>query len=521
MACTGFYNDQHFHYGYHIHGAAVVSHFDPAWGRKHFEQVLFLVRNIANPSKDDKTFPLYRHKDWYQGSSWASGVPLPPYLNGKNQESSSEAIAAYESVALFGQVMSQVWESSHNEDKAAIARDVEIVGQVLAATELTAANKYWHIRKKDQSKSLLPEIYEGNVVGILWSTMTQFGTWFGTSPYLPYGIQLLPLTPISELRDELDWVNEMYYPFSKACSEDHQCSESGWAVLQLATLATVGYAHEAAARMKELPDEGYSNAGGNGHSKSNTLWYIATRPVVENPVKMDASDYRGHEELRPEPVFELTNCHAPSTCTDEVLDTQAGEYTCRERINFLIHTKQHSQWEACSVVAEVEFVEECGPCSPASNTAQSPANTTDVHHGEDDELHCPPCTESECNSDLNRCPIFERTFVCTGGANSGGCSGYPWSATEGQCSSCCEMTACQKLRDEESKKITRDGNGLEQRKCPPCERSVCYGKVNQCPIHTAPYICLHGKSEGGCSSTPWNLGEGGQCDACCEIVIDC
>jgi endo-1,3(4)-beta-glucanase len=105
LPITAFYNDQHFHYGYHIYAAAVVAHFDPAWGRKYFEQVLLLVRSIANPSRDDKHFPLYRHKDWYRGSSWASGVPNPPYLNGKNQESSSEAIAAYESVALYGQVM--------------------------------------------------------------------------------------------------------------------------------------------------------------------------------------------------------------------------------------------------------------------------------------------------------------------------------------------------------------------------------------------------------------------------------
>jgi hypothetical protein len=32
-------------------------------------------------------------------------VPNPPYLNGKNQESTGEAIMAYESVALYGQVM--------------------------------------------------------------------------------------------------------------------------------------------------------------------------------------------------------------------------------------------------------------------------------------------------------------------------------------------------------------------------------------------------------------------------------
>ena len=98
---TGFYNDMHYHYGYHIYAAAIVAYFNPAWGRDHFEQVLLLVWNIANPSKDnDIKFPQTRHKDWCQGSSWASCVALPPYLNGKNQESSSEAI-----VALFGNIM--------------------------------------------------------------------------------------------------------------------------------------------------------------------------------------------------------------------------------------------------------------------------------------------------------------------------------------------------------------------------------------------------------------------------------
>ena len=66
---------------------------------------MLLVRDIANPSRDDDSFPTFRHKDWYQGNSWASGVVIPPLLNGRNQESSSEAIAAYEGVGLFGEVM--------------------------------------------------------------------------------------------------------------------------------------------------------------------------------------------------------------------------------------------------------------------------------------------------------------------------------------------------------------------------------------------------------------------------------
>lgn len=101
---NAWYNDMHFHYGYHIYAAAVVSHFDPAWGRKMWEQVLLLVRCIANPSDDDPYFPTWRHKDWYQGHSWASGIAMV-FPNGKNQESSSEAIAAYEAVALYGKAM--------------------------------------------------------------------------------------------------------------------------------------------------------------------------------------------------------------------------------------------------------------------------------------------------------------------------------------------------------------------------------------------------------------------------------
>jgi endo-1,3(4)-beta-glucanase len=173
----GFYNDQHFHYGYHIYAASMVAHFRPNWGKEHFEEVLLLVRSIANPSKLDDAFPLFRHKDWYQGSSWASGIPLPPFLNGKNQESSSEAIAAYESVALFGQIMSEIWHSAGETAKAATSLEIKKVGQLMTATELRSAKTYFHVRQNDESKRIYPKVYTANVVGILWQTMAQFGTW--------------------------------------------------------------------------------------------------------------------------------------------------------------------------------------------------------------------------------------------------------------------------------------------------------------------------------------------------------
>lgn len=71
---TGFYNDHHFHYGYFIYAAAVLARLSPSWTRAHHERVLVLIRDIANPSTHDPFFTTFRHKDWYLGSSWASGI---------------------------------------------------------------------------------------------------------------------------------------------------------------------------------------------------------------------------------------------------------------------------------------------------------------------------------------------------------------------------------------------------------------------------------------------------------------
>lgn len=537
---NGFYNDHHFHYGYHIFAASVVSHFDRSWGIDNFESVLMLVRDIANPSEEDPFFPLFRHKDWFQGSSWASGVPYPAFLNGKNQESSSEAIAAYESVSLFGQVMNKIWEEEKHKQNAAVSKQIANVGKLLAATELVSAKKYWHVPEytsRDSSQRIYPEQYNKHVVGILWQTMAQFGTWFGSQPYLPIGIQLLPLTPISEDRDSIDWMNSIYKPFTHGCATDFECTESGWAILQLATLATVGYVAEAALKVKELPDRSFENAGGNGESRSNILWYISTRPKIENRIPMVEYDKRGKEEVRPKVLYEVKDCYLPDSCTEEILDREAGDYTCRVRMAWLIYQEGLPQWEACWRVAGIEFPDICGPCDPGANFI-SKQEKKDQELVEEEEklnkeyelkgptsdsssLQCPPCTSEECNSDLNRCPVYKRTFVCTEGTSKGGCSGdLQFWVQEDQCNTCCEMTDCFDLKDKEAKKFTKDGNALTKPSCPPCTPDICYGKLNQCPIHTAPYLCTEGQNVGGCASSPWSMSESA-CRECCELKLDC
>lgn len=69
-----YYNDHHFHYGYHILAAAIIGHLDPDWLKQNRDYVNVLVRDVANPSAKDKLFPMWRNFDWYHGHSWAHGL---------------------------------------------------------------------------------------------------------------------------------------------------------------------------------------------------------------------------------------------------------------------------------------------------------------------------------------------------------------------------------------------------------------------------------------------------------------
>ena len=58
------------------------------------------------------------------------------------------------------------------------------------------------------------------------------------------------------------------------------------------------------------------------------------------------------------------DCNRPDTCTQDVLDTDAGGATCEDRMNFLINTQGLSEVDACHQIASVEFPAECGACNP-------------------------------------------------------------------------------------------------------------------------------------------------------------
>mmetsp|Transcript_5158 Transcript_5158/g.9805 ORF Transcript_5158/g.9805 Transcript_5158/m.9805 type:complete len:1224 (+) Transcript_5158:251-3922(+) len=435
-----FYNDHHFHAGYHIYAASAVAHFDPSWGKAFFENVLLLIRDIANPSPNDEFFPTYRMKDWYLGNSWAGGIAMA-YPNGRNQESSSESIAAYEAVSLFGSVMAENWEKDQAMDspaKAAVARHIREVGRLLTSTEVRSADRYWHVRQSGTKSGIYPEQYKPLVVGIMWNMMAQFQTWFGNAPHLAYGIQLLPLTVVSERRDDIDWAKQLYPSFAESCMNAPDCDEQGWGILQHAILAEVGHPKLAMEYAEKLPEEAFTSAGGDGHSLTNTLWYYSTRPKTEplplpkpntpSPSPLTGPIHEGQGEF---------NCGCPDTCTADVLNYDAGGFTCGDRIKWIMDITKKSEHDACSQVAGVEYTDICSGCDPNRCVAPkfSPVEMNN---------QCPPCTVDECNNEeLNRCPVLNAPYVCTEGVNVGGCSMVPWKLhTEGgsNCEKCCQLS---------------------------------------------------------------------------------
>ncbi|KAJ1937010.1 hypothetical protein EC988_008018, partial [Linderina pennispora] len=95
----GRYNDHHFHYGYFLYAGAILAKHDVSAFSPFKEPLNQLLRDYANPTYKDDYFPYMRHFDPYDGHSWAAG--LFPFADGRNQESTGEAINAYYGAFLY------------------------------------------------------------------------------------------------------------------------------------------------------------------------------------------------------------------------------------------------------------------------------------------------------------------------------------------------------------------------------------------------------------------------------------
>ncbi|KAF5193600.1 Endo-1,3(4)-beta-glucanase [Thalictrum thalictroides] len=251
----GVYNDHHFHLGYFLYGIAVLAKIDPAWGRKYRPQAYALMADFMNLGRGSNAiFPRLRNFDLWKLHSWAGG--LTEFADGRNQESTSEAVNAYYSAALMG----LSYGDSH----------LVALGSTLAALEMHAAQTWWHV-KEGEDMYEAEFVKENRVVGVLWSTKRDSGLWFAPPEWKEcrLGIQLLPLLPISEIlfadigfaRDLVNW--------TLPALERAGVGE-GWKGFVYAVQAVYD---------KEAALENTKNLTGydDGNSLTNLLWWIHSR----------------------------------------------------------------------------------------------------------------------------------------------------------------------------------------------------------------------------------------------------
>ncbi|HMS32807.1 MAG TPA: glycosyl hydrolase [Ignavibacteria bacterium] len=264
------YNDHHFHYGYYIYAAATIAKKDPAWftanNNYYLNRTIDLIREIANPSRNDKYFALHRYKDWFDGNSWANG--MVPYGGGKNQESSTESINAWYGMYLFGLAMNNA--------------DIMNTGRIMLAQEIRSTQKYYHINIPQTNPVYLP-VYTNkfHTVTNLYQGTMDASTFFGDVNYYSTGIQIIPITPVTEQL----WgknISQDIFNYSPnglkftPCFDPGNTNQIAWQWTSICVgVQAIAYPEDALDFFKHYKDD--LNKLDNGQSHSNVYHWIITR----------------------------------------------------------------------------------------------------------------------------------------------------------------------------------------------------------------------------------------------------
>lgn len=267
------YNDHHFHYGYYVYTMAVLAKLDPIWLQQTIQLsndksttprqwIDLLIRDYANNKHNDSYFPYARHTDPFDGHAYASGLGLA-FADGRNQESVSESVNAYYAIALLGGVL-------HDEKETQW-------GQLLLGQELRAAHTYWQILA--ESNVYLPEFKKDNphLTTIVFDGKVDSHTWFGAEKELAYGIEMLPFTAITSELLSPAWSHEAYGAITKIY-DSLPDDNVGWKWFLLKARVLGASPAEYPALWKQAIE---SKTHDEGDSKTNTLYYIASFPVMK------------------------------------------------------------------------------------------------------------------------------------------------------------------------------------------------------------------------------------------------
>lgn len=248
-----------------MYALAAVRKFDPAFIASHSLACAMLVGDIGTPVLRDTAFfddfpsqqffPVARHKEWFVGHSYASG--LFSMEVGKSQESSSECVNAYYALALFSSLDADAKDASSYHQYA----------RLLLASEMRSTKKYWHMQKNSQIYE--PLFAQNTMVGVAGEMSVVYSTWFGYKAVYIHGINMIPFTPITT-----QLLNEEFVAYEYALlRQDYQDLEPNdiWRSVVVLDHAIV----DAATAWNELVTS--VNAYDTWNSATNSMYWIATR----------------------------------------------------------------------------------------------------------------------------------------------------------------------------------------------------------------------------------------------------
>lgn len=246
-------NDHHFHYGYFLSAAAALAVLDPDRIETMRPVISALAADIA--AGDDETLPHLRHFDPYRGHSWASG--LASFADGNNQESTSEAVMAWNSLALWAE---EVGDDALGEQAT-----------WMLSAEAYAARTLW--LEPDLAGIPGADGFAHGMFSLTWGGKRDYATWFSAEPSAILGIQLIPVSPIgySYLGADPDHVRQNT---AEAGGADAFTGALGDYVLAYSALGGADAARTAADALAALPD----SAIDPGNARSLLLAWLAALP---------------------------------------------------------------------------------------------------------------------------------------------------------------------------------------------------------------------------------------------------
>jgi endo-1,3(4)-beta-glucanase len=250
------YNDHHYHFGYLVVAGAIQRFLDPTWERipELVKNIEYLIRDVANANgEEDVYFPSFRHFSWFHGHSFSHGIT--PFADGKDQESTSEDMNFDYGMMLWGKVSGNA--------------KLEALAKLMLKVNSRAIQTYFLM--SDDNPIHPPAFVKNKVTGIFFDNKAHYATWFSPARHCIHGIQMLPVSPITDMfRSQTFVAQEWEQVLSKVSIVTDVSASDPWQSLLFTNYATIDKIG-ALEKLVTVPMD-------DGLTRSWALYMAATKP---------------------------------------------------------------------------------------------------------------------------------------------------------------------------------------------------------------------------------------------------